>query len=339
MTRTAREVADYLGAALEGDPEVPIAGLASPEQAAPTDLIYVESARHTARAAASRARCVLAPPGLELTGKTILRVAAPKLGFARAAAWLSATRAIANGIHPSAMIAPSAKLASDVAIGPFAVIEENVFIGQGSQVGAHCVLGQGASLGENCRLHPRVTLYPGVRLGCRVEIHSGAVIGADGFGYVFGEGKHWKFPQLGVVEIADDVEIGANTTIDRGSLDNTRIMKGVKIDNLVQVGHNVQIGEDSILASQTGISGSATIGKNAIIGGQVGIGERGRLEDGAIVGGQSGILSGKIVRKGQTVWGTPCRPLEKFKEQFAWLERLPELAARVKKLERGEGYE
>jgi UDP-3-O-[3-hydroxymyristoyl] glucosamine N-acyltransferase len=178
-----------------------------------------------------------------------------------------------------------------------------------------------------------VTIYPGARLGDRVEIHSGAVIGADGFGYVFGEGRHWKFPQLGVVEIGDDVEIGANTTVDRGSLDNTRIGSGVKLDNLVQVAHNVQIGEQTVIASQTGISGSSNIGRRAIIGGQVGIGERGRLEDGAVVGGQSGVLSGKIVRKGQTVWGTPCRPLEKFKEQFAWLERLPQLAARIKKLE------
>ncbi len=339
MPRTTRELADYLGATLEGDPAALVAGVASPEHAAPADLIYVESSRHAARATASRALCVLAAPGVELRDKIILRLPAPKLAFARAAEWMLPPRAIAHGIHHSAIIAQSAKLAEGVAVGPFAVIEDNVVIGLDSQVGAHCVVGEGSLLGENCRLHPRVTLYPRVRLGSRVEIHSGAVVGADGFGYVFGEGKHWKFPQLGLVEIADDVEIGANTTIDRGSLENTRIMSGVKIDNLVQVAHNVRIGEGTVIASQTGISGSSTIGKHAIIGGQVGIGERGRVEDGAIIGGQSGILSGKIVRKGQTVWGTPCRPLEKFKEQFVWLERLPELAARIKKIERGEGYE
>lgn len=334
MPRTAREVADYLGATLEGDPSVFVSGFANPEHASAADLIYVESARYAGRGMASRALCVLAPPGVELPGKTLLRATAPKLAFARAAAWMIPPRAVAHDIHPSALIDPSATLGEGVAVGPFAVIEESVFIGRGSQLGAHCIVGQGSWLGENCRLHPRVTLYPGVRLGSRVEIHSGAVLGADGFGYVFGEGKHWKFPQLGVVEIGDDVEIGANTTIDRGSLDDTRIMSDVKLDNLVQVAHNVQIGEHTIIASQTGISGSSTIGRNVIIGGQTGVGERGRLEDGAIVGGQSGILSGKIVRKGQIVWGTPCRPLKKFKEQFAWVERLPELAGRIKNLER-----
>lgn len=339
MPRSAREIADYLGTTLEGDPAILIDGFAGPENASRTDLIYVESRRHAPRAIASEALCVVAAPAVELPGKTILRVTAPKLAFARIAAWMISPRAIAAGIHPSAVIAKSAKLERGVGIGPFAVIEENVYIGRDAQLGAHCVVGHGSSLGENCRLHPRVTLYPGVRLGCRVEIHSGAVIGADGFGYVFGEGKLWKFPQVGTVEIADDVEIGANTTIDRGSLKNTRIMDGVKLDNLIQVAHNVQIGEHTVVASQTGISGSSTIGKHAVIGGQVGIGEGGRLEDGAIVGGQSGVLSGKIVREGQAVWGTPCRPLEKFKKQFAWLERLPELAERIKKLERGEGYE
>jgi UDP-3-O-[3-hydroxymyristoyl] glucosamine N-acyltransferase len=334
MSRTAREVADYLGATLEGDPNILVSGLASPEQASPADLIYVESARYAERAMASRAQCAIAASGVELPGKTALRATVPKLAFARAAAWMIPSRPIARGIHPSAIIAPSAMLGADVAVGPFAVVEDDVFIGRGSQVGAHCVLGQGSRVGEDCRLHPRVTLYPSVRLGSRVEIHSGAVMGADGFGYVFGEGKHWKFPQLGVVEIGDDVEIGANTTIDRGSLRDTRVMSDVKLDNLVQVAHNVQIGEHTVIASQTGISGSTTIGRNVIIGGQTGIAERGRLEDGAIVGAQSGILPGKIVRTGQTVWGTPCRPLKKFKEQFAWIERLPELAARVKNLER-----
>lgn len=334
MPHTAREIADYLGTTLEGDPTVIVAGVASPERATVTDLIYVESVRHAGRAEASRAKCALAAPGIQLPGKTILRVGVPKLAFARAVSWLIPPHAIARGIHPSAIIDPSAKIGDGVAVGPFAVIEANATIGRGSQVGSHCILGRDSSVGEDCRLHPRVTLYPNVRVGSRVEIHSGAVLGADGFGYVFGEGKHWKFPQLGKVEIADDVEIGANTTIDRGSLDDTRIANGVKVDNLVQVAHNVQIGEHTIIASQTGISGSSTIGSHAVVGGQAGIGERGRLEDGAIVGGQSGVLSGKIVRKGQTVWGTPCRPLEKFKEQFAWLERLPRLAARVKELER-----
>src|SRR4029077_9480400 len=162
---------------------------------------------------------------------------------------------------------------------------------------------------------------------------SGAVIGSDGFGYVFGEGRYWKFPQVGRVEIADDVEIGANSTIDRGSLESTQIATGVKIDNLVQIAHNVRIGEHTVIAAQTGISGSSTIGKHVLIGGQVGIADHCTLEDGAIAGAQAGIPTGKTIRRSQIVWGTPARPLEKFKEQYAWFARLPELAERVRKLE------
>jgi UDP-3-O-[3-hydroxymyristoyl] glucosamine N-acyltransferase len=166
-----------------------------------------------------------------------------------------------------------------------------------------------------------------------VEIHSGAVIGADGFGYAFGEGKYWKFPQAGIVEIADEVEIGANTTIDRGSLDDTRIAEGVKLDNLVHVAHNCQIGSHTVVAAQVGLSGSCVFGRRVVVGGQAGFGERCKLEDGAVIGGQSGVLGGKTIRSGETVWGTPARSLAKFKLLFAWYGRLPELAARIKGIE------
>jgi UDP-3-O-[3-hydroxymyristoyl] glucosamine N-acyltransferase len=201
-------------------------------------------------------------------------------------------------------------------------------------VGAFCFIGAGARIGKRCRLFPHTTLYAGAILGDRVIVHSGAVIGSDGFGYVFAEGSHWKFPQVGEVEIGDDVEVGANTTIDRGSLDRTEISSGVKLDNLVHIAHNVQLGENTVIAAQTGISGSVVIGKNVAFGGQAGLGDHCRVEDGAIVGGQAGILPGKTIRSGQIVWGTPARPLDKFKEQFAWSQRLPELVARIQELER-----
>jgi UDP-3-O-[3-hydroxymyristoyl] glucosamine N-acyltransferase len=178
-----------------------------------------------------------------------------------------------------------------------------------------------------------VTLYAGVRIGHRAEIHSGAVIGADGFGYAHGEGRYWKFPHAGIVEIGDDAEIGANTTIDRGSLDDTRIGDGAKLDNLVHIGHNCKIGEHTVMAAQVGLSGSCVIGKNVVIGGQVGFGEHCRVEDGAIAGAQAGIPTGKTIRAGQTVWGTPAREIGKFKEVYVWYARLPELAERIKKLE------
>jgi UDP-3-O-[3-hydroxymyristoyl] glucosamine N-acyltransferase len=333
MTRTAKELAEAVGANVEGDATVEVRGVAAPERAGLHDLIYVEAVKHAERAAASAALCVIAGEGVALAGKTVLRHRQAKLAFAKAAALLLERAPIASGVHQTAIVAPLTRLSPGVSIGPYAVIGEDVHVGAGTQIGAHTVIGAGSWVGENCRIHPRVTLYAGVRVGHRVEIHSGAVIGADGFGYAFGEGRYWKFPQAGIVEIGDDVEIGANTTIDRGSLDDTRIGNGVKLDNLVQVGHNCQIGAHTVMASQVGFSGSCVIGRNVVIGGQAGFGEHCRLEDGAVIGGQSGVLGGKTIRSGQTVWGTPARSLDKFKEQFAWQTRLPELAERIKRLE------
>ena len=333
MTRTADELAKYLGTKLEGDPLSPISGVASPERARAEDLIYLDSPRHRERAEQSAAACVLAHPGARLAGKTILEAADPKFAFAKAAAWLLAKPVAKAVIHPTAVISVSATLSAGVFVGPYVVVEDRAEIGAGTSIEAYCFLGMGARVGKNCRLHPRVTLYAGVHLGNEVEVHSGAVIGADGFGYVFGEGRYWKFPQIGGVKIGDGVEIGANATIDRGALETTEVGNGVKIDNLVQVAHNVRIGEHSILAAQTGVSGSSTLGKRVVIGGQVGIADHCTIEDGAVVGAQAGIPTGKAIRRGQTVWGTPARPLEKFKEQYAWFARLPELAERLRTLE------
>ncbi len=334
MTRTARELAQHLGTQLEGDPEARVAGLASPESAGAQDLIYVASPRQLERAAASAARCVIAAPEMSLPGKTVLRAANPKLAFARAAELLVPAPRVAQGIHPTALIAPTARLGPGVAAGPYTVIEDGVEIGAGSEIGAFCFLGRSVRLGERCRLHPRVTLYAGARLGDRVVVHAGTVIGCDGFGYVFGEGRQWKFPQVGTVEIGDDVEIGANTTIDRGALDVTRIGADVKIDNLVQVAHNVSIGEHTVIAAQTGISGSSVVGKHVSLGGQVGVADHCRVGDGAMAGAQAGIIANKAVRAGQIVSGTPARPLDRYKELYGWLTRLPELAERLRKLER-----
>ena len=335
--KTVAELAAAVGVRVEGDGEMELRGVAAPERAGAHDLIYVETAKHADRAVASAALCVIAPEGTALPGKTVLRSGAPKVAFAKAAALLLEKAPIAVGIHATAMIAPLALIAPGACIGPYAVIGEDAHIGAGTQIGAHCVIGAGAWLGENCRIHPRVTLYGGVRIGNRVEIHAGAVLGADGFGYAFGEGRYWKFPQTGIVEIGDDVEIGANTTIDRGSLDDTRIAEGVKLDNLVHVGHNVQIGEHTVIAAQTGISGSSVLGHHVVCGGQVGIADHCELQDGAIAGAQAGIPTGKTIRAGQTVWGTPAREIGKFKEVYVWYARLPELAQRIEKLEGKSG--
>jgi UDP-3-O-[3-hydroxymyristoyl] glucosamine N-acyltransferase len=333
MKLTAKAVAEAIGARLDGDGGLEIIGVGAPERAGTKDLIYVEAAKHTARAAASAALCVVAGEGIELAGKTVLRSSQAKVAFAKAALLLLGRAPIASGIHSTAIVSPLARVATDVSIGPYAVICEDAHIGSGTQIGAHTVVGAGCWIGENCRIHPRVTMYAGVRMGHRVEIHSGTVIGSDGFGFAFDGERYWKFPQAGIVEIADDVEIGANTTIDRGSLDDTRIAEGVKLDNLVHVGHNVQIGKHTVIAAQTGISGSSTLGHHVVVGGQVGIADHCTLEDGSIAGAQAGIPTGKTIRSGQTVWGTPARPLDKFKEAYVWFARLPELGARVKRLE------
>lgn len=333
MTRTAGELAKYLGAKLGGDANAQISGVASPERAGAEDLIYAASPKHEQEAAKSAARCVIASRGASIRGKTTLGCDDPKFAFAKAAEWILPKAVRLEGIHRTSIVAPSAAIAASATVDAFAVIEDDVEIGAGSHIGAFCFVGRGAHVGENCTLHPRVTIYAGMQIGNRVEIHSGAVIGADGFGYVFGEGRHWKFPQIGRVRISDDAEIGANTTIDRGSLEDTEIASDVKIDNLVQIAHNVHIGEHSILAAQVGISGSCQVGDRVIMGGQAGIGDHCKIEEDVRIGGQAGVLNGKTIRKNETVWGTPARALGKFKEQYAWSARLPELAARIRALE------
>lgn len=333
MKHTVAELARKIGATVEGDEALELAGVAAPERAGKKDLIYVEAAKHMQRAAASKALCVVAKSGVTPPGKTILRSEQPKVVFAKAAALLVERTPIASGVHPTAILAPLARIGENVGIGPYAVIGEDVHIGEGTQIGAHSVIGAGCWIGSHCHIHPSVTLYAGVRLGNRVEIHSGAVLGADGFGYAFDGERYWKFPQGGIVQVGDDAEIGANTTIDRGSLDDTQIGEGVKLDNLVHVGHNVKIGAHTVIAAQTGISGSCHLGHHVVIGGQAGFGEHCTVEDGVVIGGQAGILNGKTVQRGQVVWGTPARPLSKFKEAYAWFARLPELGARVKRLE------
>jgi len=333
MKRTEAELAEAIGANVEGEGAVEMRGVAAPERAGPHDLIYVEAAKHAERAMASAALCVIAGEGIAVAGKTVLRHRQPKVAFAKAAALLLEKAPIATGIHPTAIVAPLARVAASASVGPYAVIGEDAHIGEATQIGAHCGIAAGCWIGTNCRIHPRVTFYGGVRVGDRVEIHAGAVLGSDGFGYAPGEGRYWKFPQAGIVEIGDDVEIGANTTIDRGSLDDTRIGEGVKLDNLVHVGHNVKIGAHTVIAAQTGISGSSTLGHHVVVGGQVGIADHCTLEDGAIAGAQAGIPTGKTIRGGQTVWGTPAREIGKFKDTYVWYARLPELAERIKKLE------
>jgi UDP-3-O-[3-hydroxymyristoyl] glucosamine N-acyltransferase len=330
MKCSLSSVAKAVQAQFVGDGSVEVSGVASILQATPEDLVFVEDEKHLRLALESRAAAVIA--GKFATGKfdernpkPLLIVAHPKLAFARAAKLLRPHPARLPGVHPSAVVDASARLGKDVAVEERAVIGKQVEIGDGTWIGPGAVIGCNARVGRDCELYPNVTVYPGARLGDRVIVHAGAVLGSDGFGYVRdpSNGRYEKFPQAGRLEIGDDVEIGANSTIDRGALEVTRIGRGAKIDNLVHIGHNCQIGEDVVIAAQTGLSGSIVIEKDVVLGGQVGIGEHARIEEGVMVGGQGGILPNKVLRgKGVAFWGTPARPVREYLKQLAALARL-----------------
>jgi len=326
------EIARLVSGQTQGDPSREIRGVAGLERAGPDELTFAEGARILKQAGSSRAGCILVTEKGSLSGQTTIAVKQPKLAFIRAAEVLLPPRKTEPGVHGTAIVAPSANLSPDVSVGAHAVIEDGVSIGSKTCIGAGVFLGRGVEVAADSVLYPRVSVYPGVRIGNRVVIHAGTVIGSDGFGYVFAEGCHQKFPQLGQVIIEDDVEIGSNTTIDRGSLGDTVIGEGTKIDNLVQIAHNVRIGRHCAIAAQTGISGSVEIGNYVFIGGQVGIGDKARIEDQAMLGGGARILPGKIVRRGTFMWGMPARPLSEFKKIHAQLTNLPNLAKKVSEI-------
>ena len=303
------------------------------ESASVAQLVFAEDAASAAKALASSAGAVVLRAGfveVNSAGQAIVEADQPRLWFARAARLL-APALPAAGIHPSAVVGANVQLGEGVNIGPCAVIGDNASIGAGTRIEAGAVIGEGVRIGSDCRIFPRAVLYPGTTLGNRVMVHAGAVLGADGFGYVRDKatGAYTQFPQQGTLVIEDDVEIGANTTIDRGALKRTRIGRGTKTDNLVHVGHNCEIGEDVILVTGVGISGSCTVGNGAVIAGQVGIGDHAHIGPGVILGGQAGVLSGKTVtnegmgvKPGTVLWGTPARPLMQVLREQAVLTRL-----------------
>jgi UDP-3-O-[3-hydroxymyristoyl] glucosamine N-acyltransferase len=325
------EIAEHLNAGFEGAGDLEISGVAPLESAGPRDMAFIGSRKAAAHAGQSRAGCLLVTPEFP-AGRTVIRVADPRGGLASVIGLLYPRPPIIPGAHPTAVIAPDAEIAHSAAIGPYAVIRARAQIGERTTIGPNCTVGPDTRIGADCLLHAHVTIYEHVSIGDRAVLHSGCVLGADGFGFVRGPDGYRKFPQIGRVEIGDDVEIGANTCIDRAALGVTRIGDGVKLDNLVHIGHNCSIGRHVVIAAQTGLSGSVVVEDYAVIGGQVGIGDKARIETGAVLGSGCGILTSKIVRKGQLVWGTPARPLKEHLEQLASLSRLPKLRREISEL-------
>lgn len=312
MTKTAAELATLLSGKLEG-PDTSLSGVQALEQAGPSDLSFAANRKAAETAAKSNAGCLLVPlQWPEPAGRTVIRVDDPRAAFAKLIRVLKPEHKPARGVHFTAVVDPTARLAEDVIVG------------------AGCVLGRDVEIGSGSRMHANVTIYDGVRIGARAVIHSGAVIGADGFGFAMTSGRWEKFPQVGVVVIGDDVEIGANSCIDRAALGETVIGDGTKLDNMVHIGHNCRIGKHVVIAAQTGLSGGVTVGDYAVIGGQVGVGDKARIESKAVIGSGSGILTSKIVRAGEPVWGTPARALKDYLEVLAMMNRLPEMRAQLK---------
>ena len=333
-----RELAEWLACTYEGDGEKEVAGVAPVESAGASDLAFVGNRKAFRQAADSSAGCLIVPPDFENPGlRTLIRAAQPRTAFARAVARLVPSPPFEPGVHATAFVSPGAHLDEGVSAGPFATIEEGSRIGAGTRIGAGCVIGRRVNVGAGCVLHANVTLYDDIDIGERVILHSGCVIGADGFGFAMSGDHYEKFPQVGRVSIGNDVEIGANSCVDRAALGVTWIGDGTKLDNLVHIAHNCRIGRHVVVAAQTGFSGGVVVEDYSVIGGQVGIGDKARIESGAVLGSGCGILSSKIVRRGQVVWGTPARPLKEHLEQLASLARLPEIRREVAELKRRLG--
>lgn len=326
-----REIAEFLAAELIGDGEIDIERVAAIDKASAGEIAFVEKTTDDLQTSAS---CLVVSLDFSVaTNIPTIKVSDPKLAFAIVAENLHPPKKRTNETHSSATISTSAKIGNNIFVGAFCCIGENSVIGDDTQLRAGAKIGDNVRVGSNCVIHPNVFVEDNCEIGDNVILHSGVVIGADGFGYVRDKNRYVKFPQIGTVVIENDVEIGANTCIDRGALGETRIGEGTKIDNLVQIAHNVQIGKRVIIAAQTGISGSTVIEDDCVIGGQVGMGDHATVKSGAVIGSQAGVLPGKIVRPG-VYWGTPVQPLDEYKRQNARLKGIGRLKEEVKELRR-----
>lgn len=332
------EIAEHLGARIVGDPDRSVSGVAALRDAGPGELSFLFGPRHRREAEASRAGVLLTGAWAEdladgPAGRTLVVVEDPELALNRVLDLLYPATAVEPGVHPTALVDPEARVAEDASVGPYAVVGAGSTVGSGSAIHAHAVLGRNCRVGSGCVLHPHAVLYDGTVLGDRVVVHAGTVVGADGFGYVSRADGHHKVPQVGRAVVEDDVEIGALSAVDRAKVGRTRIGEGTKIDNLVQVGHNVEIGRRSILCGQSGIAGSTRLGDGVVLAGQAGVGGHITLGDGVQVGAASAAV--RPVPDGTVVSATvPAMEIGRWRRQAALLGRLDEMNRRLRRLER-----
>jgi UDP-3-O-[3-hydroxymyristoyl] glucosamine N-acyltransferase len=335
MTFTTAEIAQLIGGEVVGDGKSILKAFAPIENAQPGDLTFAETEEFFARAEQSNATAIIADKRFSSSKKTVIQVPNARVAFARALPLFFPDQKFAAGIHPSAVIAKSAQIDPSAHIGPNCVIGERVKIGARAVLQAGNFIGDDSQLGEETNLFPNATIYSRGQIGRRVRIHANSVIGSDGFGYVLDNGFHRKVPQIGNVVIGDDVEIGANVAVDRGALGSTVIGKGTKIDNLVQIAHNVQIGEHCIICGQTGMAGSTQIGNYTILASQSGVAGHLKIGSQVTIAAKSGVMHD--IPDGEKWLGMPAQPDRQAKRQLIALQRLPDLLKRLAELERKLG--
>jgi len=332
MKKKLKELAEWVGGTVVGDDEVGISGVAAIEVAQAGEITFIASPKYLPKLGETNASAVIVSKEITPSPKPLLCVNNPYLAFAKILTLFSQKPYQPKGIDPNAWISPTARLGQEITIYPFVSIGDRCWIGDRVTLYPGVFVGEDSSIGEESVLYPNVSIYPGTVIGKRVILHSGVVVGADGFGYVKEGKKNVKIPQMGKVEIEDDVEIGANTTIDRATLGKTIIRRGVKIDNLVQVAHNVVIGEDSIIVAQVGIAGSTKIGSNVTLAGQVGVADHIEIGDNVMVGGQSGV--GHDLAANQGYSGSPAFPHREWLRASTVFPKLPEMRKTLIEIEK-----
>ncbi|MFC1805138.1 UDP-3-O-(3-hydroxymyristoyl)glucosamine N-acyltransferase [Candidatus Omnitrophota bacterium] len=331
--KTLKEIAQFIGGELIGDPSVQITGISGIKEAGEGDITFLANEKYLPLLEKTHASAVITSRELDKASRPIIRTDNPSLAFARIVSFVMPEDVVLlEGVHPSAVIGKGVSLGQGAAVGAHAVIEDGVRIGDKTVIYAGCFLGHHTIVGNNTLIYPNVSIRERITIGDRVIIHSGTVIGSDGFGFVEVDGKYHKIPQTGIVDIQDDVEIGSNVSIDRARFEKTVIGRGTKIDNLVQIAHNVTTGENCIIVAQAGISGSTTIGKNVTLAGQVGVVGHIKIGDNAVVMAQAGVS--KSIPADTMVWGYPAKPIDKARKINAAVANLPRLFRSVNELKK-----